>query len=623
MNAIMMAAMRDPIDVSTSRRIGLQVVLAVGLFAITAALFWPARHFEFVGYDDPLYVTANETVQRGLTLEGVRYAFTTGHAANWHPVTWLSHMLDCQLSAHEITKDGKSIREFDPRVHHTHNILLHALNAALLLLVLCSLFRGNIVACTFVAAFFALHPLRIESVAWIAERKDLLSGLFGLLSVWSYIFFARKSTWWWYLLLIAFYSLSLMSKPMLVTLPLILLLLDYWPLRRILRSPTSFTHVELNRSLAPPEAHATLARVIIEKLPLLAISLASSVITIIVQSAGGAIDTTDKASLATRLVNAAVAYMRYLGKTFWPTDLAVFYPQHVWPSEIIVVSVCGLLAITILAITLARRLPSLFVGWLWFAGSLVPVIGLIQVGAQSMADRYTYFPHIGLFVALVFAAMGIFGRDRAIVLIIAGLGFLGALGYETRNALRFWHDSESLYRHGIQVTHDNWILHTNLGALLKSRGELSEADEHFKEAFKIKPDNAETQYHMADVLLRAGDVRQAISSLNRAIELDPQFDLALNDLAWLLATQADPTLRNPAHALELAKRACEVQSPDAALLDTLAAAYASNGQFDNAIATAEKALAMANDANQTQLASVIQLHLARFRAGQPIREGRP
>jgi tetratricopeptide (TPR) repeat protein len=279
---------------------------------------------------------------------------------------------------------------------------------------------------------------------------------------------------------------------------------------------------------------------------------------------------------------------------------------------------------TAIAVVIARRHPALIVGWLWFLGTLIPVIGIVQVGVQSMADRYSYFPHVGFFMAIVFTSLSVFSRGRGTILVVFGIVLLSGLAYQTHHALRHWRNSESLYRRALQVTDNNWVIHTNLGVLLKARGEHVEADEHFIRAVDINPASADTHYHVAETHVRAGRFREAIAALDAAIAINPDMVPALNDLAWILATQADPTLRDGPRALVLAERACNLHGrEEAALLDTLAAAYATNDRFEDAVKTAEHALGLALQTGQPQLAAAIQKHLQDFREARPVREGRP
>ena len=592
----------QPENVSRERAI-LQILIAIALGAMTLALFWPARQHEFIRYDDPLYVTENVVVQKGLTAEGLKYAFATGDASNWHPLTWLSHMLDSEISL-RLAGSRDAQHSVNAAVHHTTSIALHALNAGLLFLVLCRLTRATW-PCAFGAAFFALHPLRVESVAWVAERKDLLSALFGLLAIFCYARFARTGGVWRYILVVFWFALSLMAKPMLVTLPFVLLLLDWWPLERW--------------------RPVRLGRLIIEKIPLLALTLASCIVTYIMQQRGGSVEASGMIPLSARLGNAAVSYMRYLGKTFWPTDLAVLYPHpgH-WPIADVLIACAGLAVISIIALAFARRVPALPVGWFWFVGTLVPVIGIVQVGAQSMADRYTYFPHIGLFMAIVWSSLAIFGRERSWLLTVVGVAAAGAFCVETRNTLRRWHNTETLYRHVLEVTAENWVVELNMGTLLLNQpGRASEAEAHFRNAVRIKPDSTDARYSLATWSFRTGRVKDAIAELQRVVELNPDHALGLNDLAWILATQADPLLRNSDQAVKLAEHGNSLVKNDAALLDTLAAAYANAERFDEAIRTAERALDLARQANMKELAMMIEQHLESYRSGRPIREGRP
>ena len=397
------------------------VFLCVLLTVATVGVYWLVCHCEFLNFDDPDYVTENFMVRRGFCLDGRRWAFSTGHASNWHPLTWLSHMLDCQFFG------------LKPAAHHATNLLFHTLNS-LLIFGLLKRMTGALCRSAFVAALFALHPIHVESVAWVSQRKDVLSTCFGLLAIWAYAAYAAKSKVQsleskvtggpatqhatrnthhasrltfhvsrLYLLALLLFACSLMSKPMLVTLPFVLLLLDYWPLGRL---SLPFQHAGTQHAtrsthhVTPQRSRSPSLRLILEKLPFLALSLASCVVTVLAQRRGGALSELTAASIGPRFANAVVSYLRYLRKILWPDDLAVWYPPATWDYWQVSGAVLIILTVTFLTLWAAHRRPYLTVGWLWFAGSLIPVIGLVQVGGQSMADRYAYIPSVGFFIAV-------------------------------------------------------------------------------------------------------------------------------------------------------------------------------------------------------------------------------
>jgi tetratricopeptide (TPR) repeat protein len=517
-------------------------VVCTALAAVTIAAYWPVLYCDFVALDDSAYVVENHHVRRGLTLDGVRWAFSTGHQANWHPLTWISHMLDCELFG------------LDAGLFHLTNLLLHAANAVLLLLVLRAM-TGRVWPSAFVAAAFALHPLHVESVAWIAERKDVLSTLFWMLTMAAYVGYARRGGVGRYLLVVVVFALGLTAKPMLVTLPFVLLLLDYWPLGRLT------AEVEGRRQKAqsgpssvvcppssPAEGRLPFSSLVAEKLPLFVLAAASCVVTYLVQQAGEAVVALERMPPGLRLSNALVSYVAYIVKMAWPVGLAVLYPL---PRQIPLWQ--PILAFTVLAIATvafilqARRRRYLAVGWLWYLGTLVPVIGLVQVGTQALADRYSYIPLTGLFIIAAFSAADLcrFRRSLRPVAAAAAVLLLGTMFAGTRKT------------------------------------------------------------------------EEAISHLRRVIELRPEHPPAINDLAWNLATARDPALCDPDKAVSLARKACELTGHEnPSFLDTLAVAYASAGRFDEAVSTAGSAAEIAESAGSYAAARQIRNHLELFKQGQ-------
>lgn len=503
-------------------------MLVAVLVLLVLATFWPSLANDFLNYDDPHYITENQQVQAGLTFAGVRWAFANiEQTANWHPVTWLSHMADCELF-------GRS-----PRGHHFTNVLLHALNTALLFTLL-----NRMTGCRWrsfaVAALFSLHPLRVESVAWVSERKDVLSGFFFLLTLWAYVNYVRtkphpegrssklevrfwSSRYYWLTLL--WFALGLMSKPMLVTLPFVLLLLDWWPLERL--RPGS----------------AGLRPLLVEKLPLFLLTGVCIVTTLMAQAAGGAI----KASVpvGTRLVTALVAYGRYLERHVWPAGLSVeyYYPQH-WPVSAILLGVVVVAGVTTAALLLRRRRPYLAVGWFWSLGTLVPVIGLVQVGLQSMADRYTYIPSIGVLIAVIWGVSEVVLRQPERTEESLGIRYLagGAVVVSslacillTRHQIGFWRNSGTLFRHALEVTERNATAYTLLGSYLRDQGQAQPAMEMYQQALRIDPRNEEAQLGTALLLMRSNRRGEAIGVLEQAVELLPNSGLVHGNLGLLLA----------------------------------------------------------------------------------------
>jgi len=555
------------------------LLICLALALATLAIYWRVHNYDFGSYDDSDYVTDNANVKAGLTYDGIIWAFTTGHAANWHPLTWLSHMLDCQLFG---TNAGW---------HHTTNVLLHIANALLLFAVL-KLMTGAIWRSAFVAALFALHPLHVDSAAWISERKDVLSTLFWMLTMVAYVRYVRRPCTSRYLVTLLAFALGLMAKPMLVTLPFVLLLLDYWPLGRFQIGP--FGECANGNAQAVTNVQPqwrVVRRLVCEKVPFLALSVMSSVITFIVQRSGGAVSPIEDFPLRARLPNVSVSYVKYIGKMIWPSRLAIYYPHpgYALPIWQAVVAALFLLAISVLVILLARRHKYLLVGWFWYLGTLVPVIGLVQIGSQAMADRYTYIPLTGLFIIIAWAVPDLLAkwRHRRIALCIPALMVILAMSICTHFQLRHWRNGETLYEQVIAVWPDGLSMNTK-------------AEVHRKLALK------------ASML---GKFDQAILHHKEVLSINPHNEKPLNSLAWILATAADAKLRSPEDAIDYAHKACMLTDfEDALLLDTLAAAYASAGRFSEAVATAEEAVKLATDDESRQ---EFQERLNLFKAGKP------
>jgi tetratricopeptide (TPR) repeat protein len=481
--------------------------LALATFALAVALYWPALGHDFVRYDDPDYVLNNPHVLAGLTAPGFAWAMTSFEASNWHPLTWLSHMLDCQLVG------------VAPGGHHRTSVLLHAANVTLLFLVLLAM-TGALWRSAFVAALFAVHPLNVESVAWVAERKNVLCTLFGLLAIAAYLRYVRQPGPGRLALVAAALALGLMAKPMLVTLPLLLLLLDYWPLAR----------------WAPGRPAWPLLR---EKLPLLALSAASALVTLAAQRP--ALRAVDEAPFDARVANAVVAYGKYVALTLWPARLAFFYP-HAWsalaPESIAAASVF-LLAVTAAVFRLRRTAPHLAVGWLWYLASLVPVIGLVQVGAQAMADRYAYIPAIGLFVAIVWGVADVAGRWPGGRRVAGALGLCAilALAVASRRQLAYWQDSFTLAEHAVAVTTDNYVAQTNLGAAYVMQRRWAEAIPHLEAALAIAPHYPPAFPLLGLALANVGRTDEALRALE-AVPITTYDPGMLSDLGEALYRRA-------------------------------------------------------------------------------------
>jgi tetratricopeptide (TPR) repeat protein len=549
----------------------LDLIICLILILATVAVFWQLPTHDFVSLDDNIYVYENRHVQKGLTREGFFWAFTTFRAGNWHPLTWLSHMLDCQFSG------------LNPGRHHLTNLLFHIANSLLLFLVLRRM-TGARWRSVFVAALFGLHPFHVESVAWIAERKDVLSTFFWFLTMWSYTFYTERTTAHRYLMTLLFFALGLLAKPMLVTLPFVLLLMDYWPLHR----------VETFRSTNNHEARQFSAlRLIWEKVPFFALAAASSIVTMIAQKSGGAMSTLPTIPIKVRIANAFVSYIKYMVKMIWPSDLAVLYPypetSSAWQA-----AGAGLLLICISAslIRASRRRPYLGVGWLWFLGTLVPVIGLIQVGAQAMADRYTYVPLIGLFILVTWGGYDMARRwrySRTVLNVAAVLSLLGVM-FCTMSQVRYWKNSLTLFTHTLSITSNNWLVWNNLGVALAEKGRVEDAIRHYSEALRIWPDYAVVHLNLGKVLAEQEKFDEAIIHYRAALRIDPNFAKAHNHLGIVMTKQGkmEEAIDHYSKALRLKPDNAEVHNNLGILLDAL-------GRMEEAIRHFSEALHIDSD----------------------------
>jgi protein O-mannosyl-transferase len=500
-------------------------LLAAALAAVALAAFAPALRYEFVSLDDNDYVTLNPHVREGLTLGGVIRDFYTLEVANWHPLTWLSLQLDASLWK---TSEGGP----DPRGFHLTNVLLHAANAALLFLALRAL-TGASRCSAFVALFFAVHPLRVESVAWVAERKDVLSMFFGLLALWAYAGYARAPSVRRYATVALTLALSLMAKPMLVTLPFLLLVLDWWPLGRA-RDAGAWR------------------RLAVEKLPFLGLVAASCVVTYVAQVRGGATLAAAQIPFAVRAENAVVSYVAYLAKTFWPFDLVPFYPH---PGAALLAWQVGGASLLLVLVTagvwaLRRRKPYLLTGWLWFLGTLVPVIGLVQVGNQAYADRYSYFPQIGILLAACWAVADL-ATGRVRVAVAVGAVAAVALTVRTEFQLMTWRDSYALWKHALQVNPKNAVALISLGTVEENRNHPEEAESLYREALTLEPDSSLARLNLGSLLARQGHPKEAVAELTAACELTPTFARAHTYLGNALLDQGDPVAAAREHEIAL------------------------------------------------------------------------
>ncbi len=601
-----------PVSPWWSRPLVLSLLLAAG----TLAVYWPVVRFDFVNLDDQVYVTERPEVLAGLTASGVQWALSATEGGAWHPLTWWSLMLDGEWSGHRAGG------------YHTTNLLLHALNTLLLFAWLRAATKATGRSAV-VAALFALHPLHVESVAWISERKDVLSTTFWLLSLLAYGAYTRATTATttagastqmitgraarFYGLTLLCFTLGLMSKPMLVTLPFALLLLDYWPLQR-----------------AAPLTGATLWRLFREKIPFFLLSASASVVAVWSQRVSDAIATLEWISPLDRIGNALVAYCRYLGKTFWPVDLAVFYPHPTtWPLLAVLSAAALLLVVSALAIRWRTRAPFFLVGWCWFLGTLVPVIGLVQVGGQSLADRYTYVPLIGCFLAVVWgAATWLRTGPRAtnaspVLITMAGMTLVVCAVLTTRQ-LRHWQNSESLFRHALAVTDNNIVAHVNLASTLLDQNRFDEAAEQCRRALALRPDSPDALKNLGLALAGSGQWSEAVAQYQRALEINPKDDQVLNSLGLAFANQGKLTLaedhfrralehhanspeawsnlgltlafqaRTP-EAIDCYHRALQLKPGEVKVLNNLGLALATQQRWDEALACYRQALDLRPD----------------------------
>lgn len=687
------------------RSVGVCLLLA----AITWAVFAQTVAYDFINYDDNSSIYENVEVRKGLSLRGIGWALTHSDAELWNPLSTISHMVDCQMFG------------LKPGGHHFNNVLLHSLAVIVLFLVLNEM-TGAFWRSAFVAAVFAIHPLRVESVAWVVERKDVLSGLFFVLTLAAYVRYTRRQTLRCYLLVALLFACGLMSKAVSVTVPCVLLLLDYWPLGRFHPSKIVRSTGNLWWSRMPIPR-----RLIVEKIPLLLLSVGASVATLFAQER--AMSSLEKLPLLSRINNGLIAIIDYLWQTFWPTKLAVYYPYPANGPALwqIVLSVTVLIAITASVFTLRGKRPYLLTGWFWFVGMLVPNIGIVQAGSQARADRFTYLPHIGLCVLVAWAVsdMTTAWRRRHFIIGITAATAIIALMFLAKAQTRYWRNSESLWMHTIAVNPQNAVAEGALGSALMTQGRIDEAITHFKRGLEIWPTDAGARNNFGNALLETGQLDEAIAQYNKALELQPnnamayynlgvayfrkgnldeaiiryrkaieiqpnypdgydqlgntllqkgQVDAAIaswetslktqpvnvttrnnlaivlaqrgrlreamnhwrnildvdprnidaqNVLAWIFATSPDRSIRNAGNAVTLAQGAVQSsvgKNPN--ILRTLAAAYAENGQFSEAIATARKAKQMAEAGDNVRLRVDLENDIRLFQSKTPLRDER-
>jgi len=599
-----------------------KILIVLALTALVWIVFAQTAHFDWVRYDDHDYVYRSGRVTSGVSVSNIAWAFTHFHAANWHPITTLSHMLDCQLFG------------VKPGLHHFSSVVIHTLAAIMLFFALDSL-TGKIWRSAFVAAVFAIHPLRAESVAWIAERKDVLSGFFFALTLLAWSNYARRKSVARYLIALFAAALGTLSKPMMVTIPFVLLLVDYWPLNRFQKEK--------------------LISLVLEKIPFGLFAAASAVATVLAQH--GQIDTFGF-SLSLRLENAIVTYAIYLRQLIWPVDLAVLYPypEKIFLLPMIVGCAALLIALSTIAIIYRKQFPFLFTGWFWFVGMLIPVIGIVQVGRQAHADRYTYLPVVGVTIAIVWlvAELTAGWRFRKQIGALASAVVIITLSACAYHQTMFWRNADSLWPHTLAVTTNNDGAHLAFATSLFAEGKTEEAIKHARAAAEIRPANAGVYGEVpiglegkpldeailfwsarvenepnnigarntfGVLLVQKHQTGAAIEQWETALALNPNDGNAQSNLAWVFATAPDASLRNGSRAVDLAKRALKLAGGVNPILHrTLAAAYAEAGRFDDAIATAERGFAFAEREGNRELADEFVAVLARYRQHQPFRD---
>jgi len=587
-------------------------IVAAAIAALTIAVFGRVAACDFVNYDDPDYITSNTQVQKGLSTDSIKWAFFNVHGLRtyWHPVTWLSHMLDVQLFG------------LNPAAHHLVSLFFHTLNAVLLFLLLERL-TGQLWPSAIAALVFALHPLQVDSVAWVTERKNLLCTLFWILTTLAYFRYCQRPRLGAYLLSILLFAIGLMCKPAIVVLPCALLLLDFWPLRRFPFPPAD---ARLEKSV-----QSQISRLILEKIPFFVLALGSMLLTLqahadlnIMGDAEIRNPLQPRLTFDLRLENAFVSYGRYLKKFFWPLDLAVLYPHpYHWPAPILIGSIVVVVSITGYVLWRIRRDPYLFVGWCWFIGVLVPAIGLVQVGTQSMADRFAYIPIIGLAVAITWKGLALKSALPSlskVVPIVTAL-FITALAVLSWRQIGFWKDSEALWTHALDVEPVSPIAHVDLAAVLVDKGRPAEALERYREAVRYDPYWADAWALMASTYAAQKQYPEAVAAYRRAIELKPKWTDLMNNLAWILATCPNDNVRNGTEAVQMAQRASAIATNDLPMITgTLAAAYAESGNFDSAVQTAQKAHDLALAAGDKKVADRNEELMALYRAHKPYRD---
>ena len=612
------------------------IALSLAIGTITFLLYLPTAGFDFINLDDASYVGENPLVNAGITVDSILRVFFSSHSSNWHPITWLSHMLDYKLFG------------LNAGSHHIVNVLIHTANSILLFLILHAMTSATWKS-FLAAALFAWHPLHVESVAWISERKDVLCAFFWILTLWAHWRYAQKPCAKRNLLTLLFCVLALMSKPMAVTLPLVLLLMDMWPLQRFPQSIES--HGPLLRQLG---------RLLLEKATLFIAVLFACILTFRAQQIGGAVKSLDNLPLLPRITNTFIAYLSYLRMMVWPVDLAIIYPHpHQLRLGIGILCVILFTVVMIWACRHWKKYPFFSVGWFWYVLTLVPVIGIIQVGVQAMADRYTYIPLIGIFIMIAWSSELLVNK-RTFLKPVVYTGFCVALGaclYTTRVQIGYWKNSYTLFTHALSVTEKNWKAHSALGCwyfdkenyeksqeyinnaiqinpeneflrirlalTFSEQGKFDQAMEQFHEAIRINPDSSTAYYYMGKLYGERDNPEQMLSCYHEAFSISPNSRMLRNAMAWTLSTYPDEAIRNGREALELCEKLSFLEKPDAEYLCVLAAAYAEVGRFNDAVLTGKNALNMARNAANTELQQKITDCLECYEQGLPYHDKLP
>ena len=567
------------IDSNIKLGLRLDVVMCAVLVVATLCVYGKIWTYDFIGYDDDKYVTQNQYVIQGLSKESVIWAFRSTHASNWHPLSWLSHMLDVELFG------------MNAGAHHLTSFLFHILNSLLLFIVFRKM-TAHIWQSGIVALLFALHPLHVESVAWVAERKDVVSAFFWLLTIWSYVRFAHRPAIARYLAVVGFFSLGLMAKPMVVTLPFVLLLLDYWPLNRIQVGQT-------NDYTGKPNPGLPVLRLVYEKIPLFALAGISCAVTFLAQKKGEALGLLDVHPPMMRVANAVVSYLKYIQKMLWPDQLAVLYP---YPKVIVEWQVLAafvvLGCVTFLAVRYRKRLPWLFVGWFWYVGTLVPVIGLVQVGVQSMADRYTYLPLVGLFVILSWGTAHLIGnwRFKKITLSVASAVLCILLVTTARAQMSYWKNSFTLFEHTLEVTTDNYVIHNNLGFELALKGRMDEAIMHYRAALRINPEFEPAHINLGSALFSQGKIEKSLAYYQATLNQKSRFAGVHHNLGILLLR-----VGRIDEAVVHFQEALGIKADYAEVYNSLGAALVSQGKIIEAMANFRQAIRIKPDLMEAKL----------------------